>query len=205
MVKRKNYYERLGLSKSASLPEIKQAYRELAKRFHPDVSEEVDAEQQFVFIAEAYEILSDPQKRNRYDWTLRYRSRSRQPSAPSKTKPREDRNSVWFERQQRRARQRARSYANMSYERYSQDVLTRTTWSFYATRILVLVGIGAVVFVPVTLVLILTQSSTLFFFLSFAAMGLIAYFSTRFDMWYDSYIRQKRLKRLRKERKEGVG
>ena len=62
-----DYYKTLGISQNASDDEIKKAYRRLARRYHPDVSEEPDAEAQFKRIAEAYEVLKDPEKRKLYD------------------------------------------------------------------------------------------------------------------------------------------
>ncbi|AGI48452.1 chaperone protein DnaJ [Thermoplasmatales archaeon BRNA1] len=66
---RRDYYEVLGVSKGASADEIKKAYRQMAKKYHPDVSTEPKdvAEAKFKEISEAYEVLSDPDKRSRYD------------------------------------------------------------------------------------------------------------------------------------------
>jgi molecular chaperone DnaJ len=63
----RDYYEILGVSRNASNDEIKKAFRKLARQYHPDVSQEPDAEQKFKEINEAYEVLSDDNKRNRYD------------------------------------------------------------------------------------------------------------------------------------------
>ena len=63
----RDYYDVLGVAKNSSKDEIKKAFRGLARKYHPDVSEEPDAETKFKEINEAYEILSDDNKRQRYD------------------------------------------------------------------------------------------------------------------------------------------
>ena len=60
---KRDYYEILGVSKTASDIEIKRAYRKLAKQYHPDVSKEENAEEKFKEVQEAYDVLSDEQKR----------------------------------------------------------------------------------------------------------------------------------------------
>lgn len=63
----KDYYEIMGLARDASQDEIRRAYRKLARKFHPDVSKEADAEERFKELGEAYEVLKDPEKRAAYD------------------------------------------------------------------------------------------------------------------------------------------
>lgn len=67
MADKRDYYDVLGLSKGASEDEIKKAYRKLAKQYHPDINKSPDAEAKFKEINEAYEVLSDSQKRSNYD------------------------------------------------------------------------------------------------------------------------------------------
>ncbi len=66
-MKYKDYYAILGVDRQASQDDIKKAYRKLARKFHPDVSKEKDAEEKFKAMAEAYETLKDAEKRAAYD------------------------------------------------------------------------------------------------------------------------------------------
>jgi len=63
----KSYYDILGVNKNASNDEIKKAYRDNAKKYHPDINKEPNAEEKFKEIQKAYEVLSEPEKRKQYD------------------------------------------------------------------------------------------------------------------------------------------
>lgn len=63
----RDYYKILGVARTATAEEVKKAYRRLARKFHPDVSKEKDAEAKFKEVQEAYEVLKDPEKRAAYD------------------------------------------------------------------------------------------------------------------------------------------
>ena len=66
-MKFKDYYRTLGVERDAKPDEIKLSYRRLARKFHPDVSADADAEEHFKEVQEAYEVLKDPEKRAAYD------------------------------------------------------------------------------------------------------------------------------------------
>jgi molecular chaperone DnaJ len=70
----RNYYDILGLQRSATDADIKKTFRQLAKKFHPDVNKDEGAEAKFKEISEAYNVLSDPDKRAQYDNPQQFRS-----------------------------------------------------------------------------------------------------------------------------------
>lgn len=102
----KDYYAILGVTRTASLEQIKHAFRELARRAHPDVCSDPGAHERFVLIVEAYEVLSDPVKRAEYDrmWVGR--------STDYGAERRRQRQDDWANQ----ARSRARQYAGMSLD-----------------------------------------------------------------------------------------
>src|SRR5277367_5630728 len=63
----RDYYEVLGVARGADADTVKRAYRKLARKYHPDVSKEKNAESRFKEVQEAYEVLKDPEKRAAYD------------------------------------------------------------------------------------------------------------------------------------------
>ena len=67
MVTERDYYEVLGIARGATDAEIKRAFRKLAQQWHPDVSKDATADTRFKEINEAYQVLSDPQRRQTYD------------------------------------------------------------------------------------------------------------------------------------------
>ena len=119
----KTYYQVLDVSPRADADEIRKAYRKLAKTAHPDVNPSPDAQDKFVMIAEAFEILSDPQKRSVYDLRLRRdriqsaaaraarNASSHTPPRPT-TRAQQERYDAWV----RQAKERARANARMPYE-----------------------------------------------------------------------------------------
>ena len=63
----KDYYSILGVSSDAGTDDIRKSFQKLARQYHPDINKEAGAEEKFKEISEAYAVLSDPDKRKRYD------------------------------------------------------------------------------------------------------------------------------------------
>lgn len=84
----KDYYAALGVEPDADEKAIKTAYRKLARKYHPDVSKEPDAEAKFKDVSEAYEVLKSPEKRAEYDELRRYGPQGPQFEAPPGWQPR---------------------------------------------------------------------------------------------------------------------
>ncbi len=79
----KDYYQVMGVKPDASEREIKMAYRRLARKYHPDLNKESDAEENFKDLGEAYEVLKDPKKRQMYDQMRSQSARQRQSNGAS--------------------------------------------------------------------------------------------------------------------------
>lgn len=114
----KTYYQVLDIPSGATQDEIRKAYRRKAKTIHPDVNPAANASRDFVLLAEAFEILSDPTKRNVYDLRLR---RDRRPSGPGRTAGRDparssQNNQERYEAWVRQARQKAQQDARRPYQ-----------------------------------------------------------------------------------------
>jgi curved DNA-binding protein CbpA len=76
-----DFYEVLGVARDASAPEIRRAYRRLARQHHPDRNPKPDGPERFRTLAEAYAVLNDPARRARYDHTIRPSARRDVPRA----------------------------------------------------------------------------------------------------------------------------
>lgn len=111
---RRNYYQLLGISAKATSEEVKKAYRVKAKASHPDVNPRPGAAEEFVLIAEAFEILYDPDKRAIYDLRL---NRDRRPPRTGATASQQQKA---YEAWVRQARAQAQANARMNYDDFKR-------------------------------------------------------------------------------------
>lgn len=117
----KNYYQILGLEADASWNDIREAYRGLAKKYHPDRSGNPETAPLFIEATEAYQFLSDSQRRDSYRRVLRNESRVK-----SQNQRREEIYKQWVRTQQRRANHEATTYASRSYDEFTESKIYKT-------------------------------------------------------------------------------
>ena len=110
---KRNYYQILNISKSASKDEIKKSYRKLAFEFHPDKNKSADAKEKFIQINLAHETLINDQLRSEYDLTL---SQTENENFTSK------RESEYYRKSEQEFRRKAEEYANERFERFQKKV-----------------------------------------------------------------------------------
>jgi len=185
-------YRTLGLTHTADANAIRTAYRSLAKKYHPDVSFLADAHERFVAITEAYEVLSDPVARARYD-------RTRTSPSPKQASPhKEARYAHATETRQRTARARAEEYSRMRYEQFDAYAFD-TAAGYMVPKMLGCFGIAIVALVLCGLLVwlggVFEFTKPLVFFGLMALVAGGAYASTTFDEWHNRRQVEKKMRR----------
>lgn len=186
-----DHYTALGLSHEATADEIRAAYRNLAKQYHPDVSALPDAQQRFVRITEAYEVLSNPAKRLRYDMTRHSPSPRR---AAPRNEPRYERD---VRRYQQEARDRAEQASRMRYEDFDHLYFDSAV-GYFAPKILGCFGIVMAFFT----VILLLAAVILYFDLPLGLLGVSFLVLIPIGVWASTEI-DARHNRWQRERKTG--
>ncbi len=187
-----DHYNTLGLTHMADGTAIRAAYRALAKVYHPDVSKLPDAHERFVAITEAYEVLSDPLARDRYD-------RTRQSPSPKRASPQnEARYARATEARQRAAREHAEQYTRMRYDQFDQYAFD-TVAGYLVPKVLGCFGIAIVALVLFALLLLIREALDLpAFFVMLGMMvvvGLSGWASATFDVWHNERQVRKKMGR----------
>ncbi|MBP6311284.1 MAG: DnaJ domain-containing protein [Flavobacteriales bacterium] len=177
-----DHYATLGLSYTADTHAIKDAYRSLAKRYHPDVSNEANAHEQFIRVTQAYEILSDPIKRSRYDVT-RFSPSPR--SAPAKEQARYERN---VRRDQHSAKARAEHFGRMKYEKFDHEYFNSNVAYFLpkmAGCFGIFIGIMLCWIIIGGLLLLFGLPTILLVVVMFVSIPVGVWLSVLFDDWHN--------------------
>lgn len=198
-----DHYRTLGLTHTADANAIRTAYRTLAKRYHPDVSKLRDAHARFLAIAEAYQVLSDPATRARYDRTLQ-RAAARQAGAQGPatarsagtTRPRYDRA---YSKQRHQARARAEAHSRMPYEEFNTHAFD-TAMGYMGPKMLGCAGIGVVAIAVLVLLMLLAGDNPwlgipVVLLVLFGFIPGVAYASTLFDDWHNEQHASRKPKR----------
>lgn len=113
------YFQVLGLTKGASIGQVKKAYRKRAKLLHPDINKASNAHDQFIELNEAFEYLEKYLTNKVFDDERKTFRKTR-----SKAKPKQ---ASWSRREKERARSRARTYSKMEYEQFTKTEFYRTS------------------------------------------------------------------------------
>ncbi len=178
-----DHYRVLGLTYTADASAIRQAYRTLAKRYHPDVSTLPDAQERFIAITQAYEVLSDPVARDRYD-------RTRESPSPKRASPAtEARYARSTEARQRAARTHAEEYGRMRYEQFDADLFDSVA-GYVAPKMLGCLGIALLAGLLFVAIMFVAQQVEALrgLLITIALLGFmpaIVYGSMQFDDWHN--------------------
>lgn len=142
-----DYFKVLNLSEDATKEDVKRAYRELAKKWHPDRSPSPRASEVFILVNEAYQYLIDDERRNAYRPSVRASARR------ANQKQREERYKEWVASQQYRARQQAAQQARNSYDEFVNSPLYRTAMAMNRAYDYVFLVLAAVICITPVVVL----------------------------------------------------
>jgi DnaJ-class molecular chaperone len=112
-----NYYEVLGINNDANIEQINSSFRKLALKYHPDHNKEPNAEEMFIKILEAYEILKEPSKRKVYNEILNKSKNKYQGYTPNNNENEKENN---FHNWQNTAREEGKKYSKASYEEFKK-------------------------------------------------------------------------------------
>ena len=186
-------YAVLGLTHTAEAGAVRDAYRRLAKLYHPDVSTFPDAQQRFIRITEAYEVLGDPERRKRYDRS-RLSPHPGTASASAQARYAQD-----VHRYQREARERAERFGRMKYEQFDAQYFD-SVFAYVAPKMLVFFGLFVGVMVAAVLIIGLLfalpiPDSVRFpvvMLLVLGALPFIVWLSTHYDMRHNAMQNRRR-------------
>lgn len=124
----KNYYQILGIGREAGVKEIRKAYRNLALKLHPDVNDAPDANERFIELGEAYEVLKNPVSKKRYDRLCDYHFLGKK---PPKSNDYRRKSRSWEEKTRRRQKQgadKAKKNSRTGYKSFKKKTKSSKSW-----------------------------------------------------------------------------
>lgn len=139
----KDYYSVLGISSRASITEVKKAYRKLVLQYHPDQNKSESAEQTFIEITEAYEVLADPNKRAEYDQLYHWFYETASPKGKEVQTETATKQNEWTEY----GHKKAKEYSSISVDELSRRILKEL--SVGASYLPNVIAIGIVILVAI--------------------------------------------------------
>jgi len=166
----KNYYNVLQISPESELIDIKRAYRKLALKYHPDKNWSNDAAKVFIEINEAYQVLSDPQKREKYD--IYYNFQKTKESAQAKTEV-----EIFTQECTKQGSDKAKEYSKMPFEEYRKFLIRELGLKIsYIPNFIALgyISFAAISFIVVAFEALYKKLFSVFIFSLLVSLGLLA-------------------------------
>ena len=182
-----NPYSTLSIPQTADMAAIRDAYREKAKLYHPDVSKFADAHERFIQITQAYDLLSDPVKRARLDRLLKAQQ------GQTSTKRSQQRHDQDLRSSRAQAERRAAAFSRMDYAQFDKKFFSETV-SYFAPKMLGCLGIFVAGFIIVVLCIVVVMQfelpPVLLAIPLLAFIPVTVWLSTGFDEWHNRRMKQ---------------
>lgn len=183
-----NYFQVLGISETADRSEVKRAYRDLAKEWHPDRNPDPKAPAAFILINEAYEFLIDDERRTSHRLLGQADKR-----AEALRKRREERYKEWVEQSRRAVRERAASHARQSYDQFASSPLYRTAMVLNRLYDYLFLALGCLIIaVPVVVMNRPEEEREKFTSTTYATMGLTMFMGLLFTYFIWKFLFKER-------------
>jgi hypothetical protein len=179
-----NYFQVLGIPETADRGDVKRAYRELAKEWHPDRNSDPKAPAAFILINEAYEFLLDDSRRESHRL-----GRATDERAEAIRRMREERYKEWVEQSRKAARERAASHAKQSFDQFQGSRLYRTAMVLNRLYDYLFLGLGCVIVaVPILVMNRPAEEREKFTSTTYATMGLTMFMGLLFTYFIWKFL-----------------
>lgn len=183
-----NYFQVLGISETADRAEVKRAYRDLAKEWHPDRNSDPKAPAAFILINEAYEFLIDDDRR-----ATHRESKQTDARAEALKRMREQRYKEWVEQSRRAARERAANHAKQTYDQFLDSPMYRAAMVLNRLYDYLFLALGGVIIaVPLVVLNRPEEEREKFTSTTYATMGLTMFMGLMFTYFIWKFLFKER-------------